>query len=225
MSMLGSRLEAALELLAKCESNALFADIGSDHAFFAIEAIKRGIAERAIASDINPLPLQKGRENAEKQALDIEFVLSDGFDSIENKGVTSAAVCGMGGELIAGMLLRSETAHRCELILQPMSAPEELRRSMWENGFLIIEEKFVTDSGKPYVIIRAKYSGNNTKYSYCDLYLGQSRPRCDAFSEYCKKSAIAAKKRRLGHIARNESTEEIDCLIAYCEDQTQRTSL
>lgn len=222
MSILGNRLEKAIEILADCEDTTLFADIGSDHAYLAIEALRRKLAVGAIASDINPLPLEKGRENAEKAGVDIEFVLSDGFDSLETKGITSAAICGMGGELIAKMILRSETAHRCSLILQPMSAPEELRRALWENGFSIPDEVFVSDSGKPYVIIRAKYSGSNEAYSYCDLYLGKIRPACQDFSEYCEKTAIAALKRRLGHIARNESTKDTDELIAYC--QTQITS-
>lgn len=222
MPTLGNRLETALKILSECEDTTHFADIGSDHAFFAIEALRRKLAASAIASDINPLPLEKGRENAEKAGLDIEFVLSDGFDSLEDKGITVAAICGMGGELIAGMLLRSAAAHRCELILQPMSAPEELRRALWENGFSISDEAFVCDSGKPYVIIRAKYSGINETYTYCDQYLGKIRPDDIAFSEYCKKTAIAALKRRLGHVARNESTTEIDELIAYC--QTQITS-
>lgn len=223
MSVLGNRLETALDILSECDDTTLFADIGSDHAFLAIEALKRKLALSAVASDINILPLEKGRKNAEKAELNIEFVLSDGFDSLEGRGITVAAICGMGGELIAKMILRSETAHGCELILQPMSASEELRRALWENGFSISDERFLCDSGKPYVFIRAKHSGLNEEYSYCDLYLGKLRPDCPAFSEYCKKTAIAASKRRLGHIVRNESTKDIDELIAYC--QTQRTSL
>ena len=219
MGSLGSRLETALGLLKKAEDTSLFADIGSDHAFFAIEAIKRGIAKNAIASDINEMPLEKGRENASSQQVEIDFVLSDGFDSLEEKNITAAAICGMGGELIARMILRSETAHRCTLILQPMSAQEELRKALWENGFEINEECFVIDSGKPYVLILAKFINTNSEYSYTDLYLGKERPKTHEFTEYCKRVLSGAEKRRLGIIARNESTAETDRLIKECQTQ------
>lgn len=222
MSSLGSRLEAALELISFCENNRLFADIGSDHAFLAIEAKKRGKAENAVASDINPLPLQKGRENAENQGVDIEFILSDGFDALEGKGITSAAVCGMGGELIAKMILRSESAKNAVLVLQPMSAQEELRKALWENGFRIHSERFVTESGKPYVLMLACYNGENTEYSYTDLYLGKERPKTPEFARYCEKVRSGAEKRRLGIIARGEDTSDIDRLIK--ESQTQTTN-
>ncbi len=221
MALLGSRLETALNILKVCENRALFADIGCDHAFFAIEAVKRGIAQGAIAADINRMPLEKGRENAERADVSVEFILSDGFDALEDKGITVAAVCGMGGELIAGMVKRSGVAHRCDLILQPMSAPEELRRALWERGFSVYSETFAFDSGKPYVIIHTKFSGEKSEFSYSDLYLGKERPQSEAFFEYCKKTAIAAEKRRLGYIARGDDTKEIDELIDYCIKRKQ----
>ncbi len=217
MNNLGARLEAAIDLLKRCENKEVFADIGSDHAFFAIEAKKRGICESAIASDINKLPLEKGRENAEAQGIDIEFILSDGFDNLENKGLTCAAVCGMGGELISKMVLRSNTTKSCNLILQPMSAQEELRNTLWDNGFEILDEIFVVENRKPYTIIFTKYTGNNTKYSYCDSFLGQYPKESQAFSEYCRKIKNAAEKRRLGIVARGESTQDIDKLIEACQ--------
>jgi len=217
MNNLGARLEAAIELLKSCENTDIFADIGSDHAFFAIEAKKRNICKTAIASDINKLPLEKGRENAEMQNMDIEFVLSDGFDGLEDKGLTCAAVCGMGGELIAKMLIRSNIAKKCSLILQPMSAQEELRRALWENGFEIQKEIFVYESKKPYTIMQARFTGSNTGYSFCDLFLGKERENSFEYSKYCEKIRNAAEKRRLGAIARGESTDDIDMLIRECQ--------
>ncbi len=222
MSSLGSRLETALELLKNADDTSLFADIGSDHAFLAIEAIKRGIAKKAIASDINKMPLEKGKENAISQGVEIDFILSDGFDALEDRDVTVAAICGMGGELIAKMICRSKTAHNCTIILQPMSAQEELRRVLWDNGFSIFDERFVIDGGKPYVLLLAKYTAVNSEFDYSDLYLGKQRPNTHEFTEYCKKVMSGAEKRRLGIVARGESTAEIDRLIEEC--QTQITS-
>lgn len=223
MSTLGSRLEAVTRLLKKCDNNTLFADIGSDHAFLAIEVIKRGIAKGAIAADINEMPLLKGRENAINAGIDMDFILSDGFDALEGKPITSAAVCGMGGELIAKIVLRSNTAKSALLILQPMSAQEELRKALWDNGFIIHKEIFAFDSGKPYTVMKVTYTGENTEYSYIDLYLGKERESTKEFIKYCEKVQNSAQKRRLGIIARGESTNEVDGLLAFC--QTQTTSL
>ena len=223
MGYLGSRLEAVAELISDCENNVLFADIGSDHAFLAREIIKRGIAKIALAADINEMPLLKGKENAESQATEIEFVLSDGFDELEDKNITSAAICGMGGELIAKILQRSQIARKALLALQPMSAQEELRKYLWENGFSIHKELFVFEADKPYTVMQVTYTDTNTEYSYLDIYLGKERPNTPEFAKYCNKVCESAKKRRKGVVARNECTNDIDGLIEFC--QTQTTSL
>jgi len=210
---LGTRLEAAIELLSQSEEKEIFADIGSDHAFLAIEMLKRGLAKRVIAADINKLPLDKGRENAQKEGIEMDFVLSDGFDNLENKGITHAAVCGMGGELIAKMLLRSNIARKCLLVLQPMSAQEELRRALWDNGFCILKEVFTVENRKPYTVMQVKFDGIKREYDYTDLYLGKERPETEEFLQYREKIRAAARKRRLGMVAKGIDTAEIDRLI------------
>ena len=220
MSILGSRLSAVTELLRKCENNLLFADIGSDHAFLAIEVLRNNIAKKAIAADINELPLLKGKENAQSFGVDIDFILSDGFDNLEDLGVTSAAVCGMGGELIAKIILRSQTAKSALLVLQPMSAQEELRKALWDNGFTIHKEVFVFDAGKPYTVMQVTFTGESTEYSYLDLFLGKERIITDEFKKYCQKVLQSSLKRRMGIVARGEDTADIDSLIEYCQAQT-----
>lgn len=217
---IGNRLEAVIALLSECESKDLFADIGSDHAFLAIEVIKRGIASQAIAADINEMPLLKGKENAERLGMDIEFILSDGLDAFDERDISSCAVCGMGGELIAKIILRSNAARGALLVLQPMSAQEELRKSLWDNGFDILKEIFTIESGKAYTVMQVKYDGIMRDYSYIDLYLGKERAESQGFLKYCEKILLSAQKRRSGLIAKNESTENIDTLIEYCQTQT-----
>lgn len=219
MSNIGNRLECALELLQEYGQGSCFADIGSDHAFLAIEAIKRGIAKRAIASDINKMPLEKGRENALSQGIDIDFILSDGFDSLEGYKIDSAAVCGMGGELISKMLLRSDVAKNALLVLQPMTAQEELRKTLWDNGFEILTERFVVESKKAYVLLAVKHTGASTDYTSTDVFLGKIRPNTSQFTQYCEKICSSALKRRLGIIARAEDSSDIDRLIKECQAQ------
>lgn len=223
MSLIGSRLSAVTKLLKDAKDNTLFADIGSDHAFLAIEVLKQGLASSAIASDINEQPLLKGKENAARSGVKMDFYLSDGFDAIDDLPITSAAICGMGGELIAKIIDRSKVARNALLIVQPMSAQEDLRKYLWDNGFSIEKEIFVYEAGKSYTVMKIKFSGERTEYSYTDLFLGKERLPSNEFSLYCEKILLAAKKRRLGVIARNEDTADIDNLIEFC--QTQTTSL
>ncbi len=220
MSLIGSRLLAVTKLLKEVNDNTLFADIGSDHAFLAIEVLKNGLALSAIASDINEQPLLKGKENAARSGVKMNFYLSDGFDAIDNLPITSAAICGMGGELIAKIIDRSKAARNATLIVQPMSAQEDLRKYLWDNGFLIEKELFVHEAGKSYTVMKIKFGGERTEYSYIDLFLGKERLPSREFSLYCEKILIAAKKRRLGVVARGEDTAEIDRLIEFCQTQT-----
>ena len=220
MSLIGSRLSAVTRLLSDVKDNTLFADIGSDHAFLAIEVLKKGLAESAIASDINEQPLLKGTENAARSGVKIDFYLSDGFDAIDSLPITSAAICGMGGELIAKVLVRSRVEHEATLIVQPMSAQEDLRKYLWDNGFVIEKEIFTLEANKSYTVMKLRFSGERTEYSYIDLFLGKEREQTREFSLYCEKILTAAKKRRLGVVARNEDTAEIDGLIDFCQTQT-----
>ena len=220
MFTLGTRLNAVTELLAARMDNTLFADIGSDHAFLAIEVLRRGLAKSAIAADINEMPLLKGKENAERSNIPIEFILSDGFDALEGLPITSAAICGMGGELIAKIVLRSAVSRAALLVLQPMSAQEELRRALWDNGFCIRREIFTVEAGKPYTVMQVEYTGENSDYRYLHLYLGKERVPSRESSFYCEKILNAARKRRLGLVARNEDTGDIDALADFCQKQT-----
>ena len=215
MKNLGPRLETVYSLILSDKQADLFADIGSDHAYLAVEAVERKAVKNAIASDINPKPLEKGRKYALKCGVDIEFILSDGFDAFDGRKIDTAAICGMGGELIADIISRSSAAKSCKLILQPMTAQDDLRRFLWNNGFCIGNEVFTVENKKPYVILSAYYCGNNTKYSYSDLFLGKTRPKSEEYAEYVRKVLSSAKKRRLS----GEATALIDGLINDCQTQ------
>ncbi len=216
---LGNRLEAALSILMQCGKQNLFADIGSDHAYLAIEAMARGLAVHAVASDINPAPLESGRENAAARGIFPDFLLSDGFDALESLPIDSAAICGMGGELMAVMIDRSSVAKKVDLILQPMSKTDSLRAFLWSNGYEILSETFVSEGNKPYVIIRAKYTGKNTQYSVSDTLLGKICPETDAFSLYFKKVMHRLKKQLDGLKKSGGDTAAIKLLIDACQKQ------
>ena len=220
MKNLGSRLEKAYEAIDRLGGIGTFADIGSDHAYLSCEVLLRGNAKLAIASDVNPGPLGRGKDYAAKTGVSPEFILSDGFDAFDGRKIDCAAICGMGGELTAGIIKRSSAAKRCFLVLQPMSAQEFLRGYLWDNGFEIIGEDFAVEHGKPYVIITAKYSGVNTPYVYPDLFLGKVRPANAEFASYALKVLSRAEKSLLGSADRFLTGE----LIGECQRQITNLS-
>ncbi|MBO4452514.1 MAG: SAM-dependent methyltransferase [Clostridia bacterium] len=210
---LGNRLQTVYNALTADGKCSVFADVGSDHAYLACAMALNGMASKCIASDINEQPLSKGRETALEAGLDIDFILSDGFKALEGLGIDKAAICGMGGELIASIIAKSEASKNALLVLQPMSKQEVLRAFLWDSGFEIISEDHCRDDGRYYAVLTAKYTGSNTAYSYSDLYLGKSRPMTAEYAGYVKNVLKAAKKRRLGVT----ETADIDGLINDCQ--------
>lgn len=223
MNSIGPRLEAALSLLASIGKTETFADIGSDHAYLAAESLRRGLCENAIASDIRKGPLCAGEKNCcdyEKKPI---FILSDGFEAIEDRNITSAAVCGMGGELIKAIIEKSRTAKKIPLILQPMTKQETLREFLWTNGFEIKKEIFVTENRKPYSVMLAVFTGKNTDFSYPDTFLGLSREKSFEFLMYAGKILSAAEKRLKGEEISGTNTEKTLSLIKECKYITEVT--
>lgn len=143
--------------------SSIFADIGTDHAFLPIYAVEKGLAVRAYAADINRMPLARAMENISAHGLEsrVKCVLTSGFDALDACGITDAAVCGMGGELIADIILRAGfiRSDGFRLVIQPMTKHDAARRALWESGFLIISELTVCEEEKYYTVICADYAG------------------------------------------------------------------
>ena len=154
---LDARLRAAAEAAGRC---ALFADIGSDHAKLALHLLETGAAAYAVCADIHVSPLERGRQAAARTGLSerADFILSDGLDALPERPDV-AAVCGMGGELIADIVARAlrrfPGGPPIRFVLQPMTAADALRRFLWDNGFYIAEERYAVAAGKPYAVLTA----------------------------------------------------------------------
>lgn len=170
--MISKRIEEIINLLDRCNT---LADIGCDHGYVAVEAIKREIANKVFAVDINFHPLFKAKELSKKENVDdkIEFLLGNGFDPIEEE-VDEAVIAGMGAENICSIL--SEAKDRISnttLILQPMKDIELLRKWLFENGFDILKEKVVKDKNRFYVIIKSTFLPDKISFTDKDIYIGR----------------------------------------------------
>ena len=156
---------------------AVFADIGTDHAYLPLFLLEKGRIARAVCSDINEGPLDSARRNAAERGLfdRCEFVLTDGAEKALSYGVTDVAICGMGGELIADIIKRAGGLYdpKMRLILQPMTRQAHLRSFLLGEGFRIVREGYSREGGRFYLCIVAEYVGECREISEIVAEVGE----------------------------------------------------
>lgn len=189
---LGKRLTAAAVMALRGDDiKKGAADIGTDHALLPVYLCQRG-CPRVIASDINECPTKRARDTIERYGMSdrITAVCRDGLDNIESFSPGVIIICGMGGELIADILSRSDypSVSGCRLVLQPMTMQAKLRRYLAENGFGIDDETVVFDDGKYYQLISASYTGErytmtSDEYTLGRLNIGRAERAGDSISD------------------------------------------
>ena len=134
-------------------------DVGTDHGYLPVWLFQNGITKQVTASDIGKGPLASAANTINEAGAEqgIKLVLCDGLEGIDPDDAEVVVIAGMGGETISGILSRAEwTKSSKKLLLQPMSKSEFLREWLLGNGYIIIDECLVQDSGKLYTIISAK---------------------------------------------------------------------
>ena len=173
-------MDNRLRLCAELVEGGCVCDVGTDHGYLPCFLIKEGRCESALACDIGEKPLASAEEHIRAQGLTdrIRTVLSDGLDSVPMEGVTDVVLAGMDGELIADILGRCVKVRdgSVNIVMQPMSKPENLRRWLWDNGFAVKREE---------ACISGRFSGERTYC--CDdeyLYFGLVKPDTAEAREY-----------------------------------------
>lgn len=214
---LAPRLEKIASLVPP---NRCTADIGTDHAYIPIYLVKKGIAEKAIASDIRRGPLLRAKENTEKYNLSgqIDLRLGGGLSTLSPCDADVIIIAGMGGILIADILEESRAVmdNAKLLILQPMTAILELREYLMSHGFSIESEHLEAEDEKLYNIIVAKPNGD-THYTKKELYLGKSLNETSPhlFPRY--KAEVIKKLSRRAEGLKSSQSNENKLLLAETE--------
>ena len=175
---LNNRLRLCAEFVRR---GAKLADIGTDHAYLPVWLCENGVCPQAIAADVNPEPLSRGRLTVENAGLSgvIETRLSDGLKEIGEDEVDDVVIAGMGGELIAKLIgdcpySRSPDKH---FILQPMTRSESLIAWLCSNGFEIENQDCCTAGGKCYTVLSVYHTGNAAVPDELFFYTGRLHPR------------------------------------------------
>lgn len=171
---LNGRLKMIADQIPQC---GILADIGTDHAFIPIYAVKNGLCEKALAADLRAGPLKMASNNIKIHGLSdrIETRMGDGLEPILLNECEVIVIAGMGGSLIRDILAGSiEKAQMARvLLLQPNTAVETLRQWLYENGFVIKQEHLALDAGKYYVVIESKWTGHPEKKDEFTCFVGE----------------------------------------------------
>ncbi len=220
---LDNRLMAIADLVRK---DKVFADIGTDHAYLPVYLVEKGIIKKGIAADLRVGPLENARDAVVSYGYteQIELRLSDGLDNFKENEVEEIAVAGMGGLLISEFInrtdwLKNENIH---LILQPMTHVEELRKTLFDNNFIIDREVVAKDGDKLYIILSVYYYKGQTAYTDLDLIVGKLTHNSDDLSnEYLAKIHNKYKKKLDALKKADKACAELEQLVGELKQWLQ----
>ena len=153
-----------IELLASLNKDAnSLVDVGCDHGYVAIKAIKEYNAKHAYLLDVNQLPLESAKKNVSHEGLldKTDFLLSDGL--IKYEGPTdNLVIAGMGGMLITKILSDSLSKAKCfkKVILEANNEVDKLRGFLINNHFVFDDEFIIKDGKKASPVTLFVMSGN-----------------------------------------------------------------
>ncbi|GAB6877094.1 tRNA (adenine(22)-N(1))-methyltransferase [Thermaerobacter litoralis] len=129
----GPRIEGLLDVLG---SVGVLADIGTDHGLLPVAAVLRGQAQRAVATDLRPGPLEAARQQVARAGLDhrVELRHGWGLEPLRPGEADAIVIAGLHGETIAAILHRgaARLVPGTRLVLQPSRGAAALRLPAWD---------------------------------------------------------------------------------------------
>lgn len=197
MLKLKPRLNMAAQMVRR---GSRLADIGTDHAYLPASLILDGAIPCAIAADLRKGPLENAQATVESYGIaeKVNLRLSDGLKCIDPSEVDDIVIAGMGGILISEILEAAPWVKdkNIQLILQPQSHDEVLRKWLWDNGFEITKENACFEDGKTYICMASVYTAEKSKHSEAEILLGGFAERIDdACVSFCEKKLHRVKVR------------------------------
>lgn len=145
------RIKTIVKMVDKAD---ILLDIGTDHGKVIIEALKTGIINKAIATDINKGPLQRAFNNVKNAGFlsKVTFIQTNGFKNI-NLNYDGVVITGLGYHTVKEILSEPHQEPKF-YVFGVQSEIEEFREFLSENGYSIIAEEIVLEK-KIYILIKA----------------------------------------------------------------------
>lgn len=185
------RIETLCALIDNCAS---FADVGCDHGYIALHALKSGKCENVLITDISAKSLSK----AEKLLSDYvkcgkcRSVCCDGL-SLVPENTEEVIIAGMGGEEIIKIFAQGYVPRK--FILQPMKNADKVRRYLIERGCKITVDDVFKDD-KYYFVIKGERSGGTEEYSPLEIAFGKQSLKNPVLKDYAREEL----KKRLTYL-------------------------
>ena len=218
-------LSKRLQMVTNCVTKgSTVADVGCDHAYISIYLIEHEIAKKTVALDINKGPLERAAKNVSEYGYEDRIMtrLSNGLEKLEVGEADSIVIAGMGGDLMVRILSERDACVKVamEVILQPQSEVDKVRRYLHKLKFTIKKEDMCIDDGKYYVVIHAVNTMEDSRDKqevkedilsskvddkYGPLLLRNQHPILKQFLEKERKTARLIEERLKGH--QNERNE------------------
>ncbi|MGE5379902.1 MAG: tRNA (adenine(22)-N(1))-methyltransferase [Methylocystaceae bacterium] len=133
------------------------ADIGSDHAWLAVDLLVSSRCPQVVVTDINPLPLKRAKNMITRWGLldKCDFRLGDGLEPLKPGEVATVCIAGMGGQTMAEILQAAEAKLPSyeRLLLQPMNVFKPLRQFLSRSGYPILRERTVREGAGCFIIL------------------------------------------------------------------------
>jgi len=189
-------------------------DVGCDHAYLPIASLEAGFIDYAIASDNKPEPLENAKQNISLSTKkdSINLLLSEGLEEL-SPSTDVVSILGMGGNMISDILNLADLKNVKRLILSPNSDADIVRKTLQPLGFAIVDEDFLSDKGKYYVIIVAERG--NAQYSDIELRFGPIvlKKKNDVFQTHIRQ-LISQRTQAKEHAKKIETIQLLESEIA-----------
>lgn len=153
--MLDERLTLAAALYSACE---LGADIGTDHGYLPCHLLETGVCRRMILADVSPKALGRAEAEVARRGLQdrARLVCADGLDALTER-CDCVSLMGMGGETLAGILLRGrDRLDGATLVLSAHTELPLVRKAVLDLGYHLTRETLCRSGGRFYVFWRAE---------------------------------------------------------------------
>jgi tRNA (adenine22-N1)-methyltransferase len=188
--------------------------VGADHGQLICALVASGKCPRGFAADIAVGPLDAARRTIREAGLEdrVRAVLSDGLKELPGEEIDDVVIAGMGGELIAEILLAVPWTRdgQKRFVLQPMTREATLRRTLYREGFAILAEQAVISGRFVYPLLTAHYTGEPSEitplFAETGLLLGKNDPVSRRYLEKVRSRLVT---RLAGLEAAGEIGEEV----------------
>ncbi len=162
-----------IKISSYVKENSKVIDVGCDHALLGIYLILNNKCSLVIASDINPKPLLKAKENVKKYHLEDKIIIkkAQGIESIEDD-IDTVIIAGLGGMTICDILDNKYLKNVKYLILSPNNKEYLARKKVYKLGYVLKEESLVEYKNIIYPIgyyEKGKRRLLNKKYRLLDI--------------------------------------------------------